>query len=106
MNFCCEQQPCLSLSQSFHDLTKEIVLDVAGILNYCDHFHTLPDHTHPSLFRNQAYRFLVLWQCGKMGPRQRVCPPSCCVARIRYLYPSVDGTYTGYQSGDELGLGE
>ena len=97
MNFCCGQSPCLSSTATFGDLTKESVLEVAGVTNYCDQFHQVSEYTNRN-YRNQAYRFIILWQCNRMGKGKRVCPPSCCVSRIRYLYPSPDNVYTGYES--------
>ena len=101
MNFCCGQSICLSTTSTFSDLTKASVIEVAGITNYCDAFHQVSDYT-PNLFRNSAYRFIILWQCDRLGKGKRVCPPSCCVARIRFLYPSPDNNYTGYESFEEI----
>lgn len=102
MNFCCGQNPCLSTTSTFSDLTKESVIEIAGITNYCDGFHQVADYTSPRLYRNQAYRFLILWNCDKLGKGKRVCPPSCCVARIRFLYPFPDNQYTGYESFSDV----
>lgn len=101
MNFCCEQDQCVTLEQTFHDLTKRSVLEIAGILNYCDKFHQVPDFTDNNKYRNAAYRFFILWQVGRLGRGVRVCPPACVVARIRQMYPRNDQNYTGYESFED-----
>lgn len=98
MNFCCEQDICVTFEPTFQDLTKKSVLEVAGIINYCDTFHDIPDFNNSNKYRNSAYRFFILWQVGKLGRHARVCPPACVVARIRQLYPRNDANYTGYES--------
>ncbi len=101
MNVCCGQRPCITEGQTFSDLClKHSVVEVAGILNYADHFFDTADLSS-SKFRNQSYRFFILWQHGKLGQHNRKCPPSCVVLAIRRQFPSVDGNYTGYESFNE-----
>ena len=85
----------------FNDLClKPHVIEVAGILNYVDHFHDDPDFA-ATRWRNASYRFFVLWMWGKLGYGNRVVVPSCCVKKIRQQFPSPDGRYKGYMSNDE-----
>ena len=101
MEICCGQTPCITETHTFSDLClKHTVVEIAGILNYAEHFFDLPDLS-PSKFRNQSYRFFILWQYGKLGQHNRKCPPSCVVLAIRKQFPSDDGTYLGYRSFDE-----
>lgn len=46
--------------------------------------------------RHTAYRQFIFWRHGRLGPLMRRVVPSCCVLRIRSVYPSADGTYTGF----------
>ena len=100
MNICCGQVPCLSQHPTFTNITKPDVLEIAGLLNYADHFHTDPEYDS-SKWRNCAYRFFILWQWSKLGAGNRKAPPACCCHKIRQLYPAADNVYTGYISGEE-----
>ena len=104
MNVCCNHTVCITSQPTFHDLClNPSVLEVAGVLNYCDQFHDEPV-VQNSKIRNQAYRFFILWQFGKLGRGNRRCPPSCVVSRIRWKFPDSDGLYTGYESVEELDI--
>ncbi|KAK3086150.1 hypothetical protein FSP39_014353 [Pinctada imbricata] len=102
MNICCKKENCVTKTNIFKDMClNENVIEIAGILNYCELFHDSPSFKQ-SHYRNQSYRFYVLWQYGKLGKGNRVCPPACVVSAIRSKFPSVDGSYSGYDSGDEF----
>ena len=104
MNLCCNRIQCITSEATFHDLCQRAsVLEVAGVLNYCDQFHEEPVMEN-RLIRNQAYRFFILWQFSRLGHGNRRCPPSCVVARIRWRFPAPDGYYTGYESMGELDI--
>lgn len=47
--------------------------------------------------RHAAYRQYVLFKHGVLGKGNRVVIPSCVVWKVRYTYPSHDGTYTGFK---------
>ena len=103
MDLCCGLTPCITTKQTFYDLClKPNVIEIAGILNYAEHFFDLPDFS-ASKFRNQSYRFYTLWQHGKLGKGNRKCPPSCVVLAVRRQFPAPDGHYRGYESVDEDG---
>lgn len=102
MNCCCNHLDCITSHPTFKDLClRPSVLEVAGVLNYCDQFHDEPVIENNKM-RNQAYRFFILWQFGRLGHGNRRCPPSCVISRIRWKFPAPDGQYTGYESVDEL----
>ena len=54
------------------------VVEVAGVINYAEHFFALPEFS-PSKLRNQAYRFFTLWQHGNLSKRNRRYAPSCVI---------------------------
>ena len=56
-------------------------------------------------YRLAAYRHLVLWVNGRLGPGNRVPNPSCAVLKIRSRYPDPNGRYTGFKP-TRLGLAE
>lgn len=98
MNICCNLETCITKTKTFNDLCLNTsVIEIAGIINYCDHFHDSPTF-EPRHYRDQSYRMFVLWQHGKLGKGNRVCPPACVVKAIGAKFPSADGTYTGYDS--------
>lgn len=47
-------------------------------------------------FRHAAYRNFVVWQYGILGPGNRVVIPSCCVTKVREVYPDPNGIYVGF----------
>jgi hypothetical protein len=101
MNFCCGHNSCITLTPTFVDLCQRTsVVEIAGVYNYADENHESA-MVQGNFLRNQAYRFFILWQYGKLGKGNRRCPPSCAVVRIRWKFPSLDQQYKGYESFQE-----
>jgi hypothetical protein len=98
MNTCCGRTPCLTMHHTFHQLAlSPDVIEVANILNWSVQFNNVATY-ETRIFRNQAYRNIILWMWSKLGAGIRRVLPSCCVARIRWKYPAPDNVYTGYES--------
>ena len=72
-----------------HTLYINIMSDV-----YQDDNSSLPLN---SRLRYSAYRTSTSFIYGKLGHRKRTPLPSCLVAKIRDIYPSLDGQYTGFK---------
>ena len=52
-------------------------------------------------FRHSADRQFTWWVHGHLGKTIRRVIPSCAVKKIRGVFPSEDGSYTGYIPGDD-----
>lgn len=52
-------------------------------------------------FRYSAYRQFTWWVHGHLGKTIRRVIPSGAVKKIRSVFPSEDGSYTGYIPGDD-----
>ena len=52
-------------------------------------------------FRYSAYRQFTWWVHGHLGKTIRRVIPSCAAKKIRGVFPSEDGSYTGYFPGDD-----
>ena len=53
-------------------------------------------------YRYAAYRQFCWFIHSRLGKGVRKVIPSCVVSKIREVYPSEDGKYTGYKDGDEV----
>ena len=91
-NICCQPdltngQTCIVQSQTLRDMCMNPgIVEIAGIVNYSVNFHVDPTFSN-SKYRNQAYRFFVIWQYGKLGMGQRRAIPACVVTHIRAIFP-------------------
>ncbi|XP_041465490.1 uncharacterized protein LOC121416098 [Lytechinus variegatus] len=101
---CCGRNPqdCTSQHAVF-----ELIIDEAALLiqraMWIDLYNLEDDPQEPGeenrAMRHAAYRSFVFWQHGRLGQGNRRVIPSCCVTKIRSLYPSLNGLYTGYLPG-------
>lgn len=91
---------CLSLEPEMDALVLDPgVLDIAR-LTMGDMFGVQGNNNEPNkMMRHVAYRQFTLWQYGRLGRGNRNVIPSCVVSRIRAVYPSPNGQYTGYIPG-------
>lgn len=78
MNLCTNHINCITTKYTFHDLCQRAsVLEIAGVMNYCDQFHDDPIIEN-RVIRNQAYRFFILRQFSKLGHGNKVSTLLCC----------------------------
>jgi hypothetical protein len=103
-NKCCGKMPDLCLSQV--PGMEIAVLDPQVLRVSMDHRNDLlaednlandsPTADVHRPYRHAAYRQWVLMRHRKLGAGDRRIIPSCCVIRIRGVYPDPDNVYTGF----------
>lgn len=78
--------------------------DVLQLIEYSTDrlkIHDKDTETQRRLFRHTAYRcFLALLELHGLGKGNRYELPACVVKEIRNKYPSLNGQYTGFKTGD------
>ena len=53
-------------------------------------------------YRYASYRQFTWWVHNRIGKGVRRVIPSCVVKLIREVFPSPDGQYVGFQSGNKV----
>lgn len=71
-----------------------MVIDLAN--RYRNDFFGLPENADNNAMRHGAYRQFILWRHGRLGQGVRRVIPSCVVCKVRRVYPSANGHYTGF----------
>nr|XP_022341027.1 P2X purinoceptor 7-like [Crassostrea virginica] len=98
---CCRQTPenCISLQPDFDFIvTDPLVLLVARRYRQ-DVLAAGEDQDLNRSNRHAAYRQFILWRHGHLGAGNRRVIPSCCVWKIRDLYPDNFSQYRGFVGG-------
>ena len=97
---CCGEEPedCLSTKQEMDRVVVDpMVLTISYRLRN-EYLGTEGENVeHNKAMRFAAYRQFTLWRHQYLGARKRKVIPSCCVTRIRSLYPSQNGQYEGFK---------
>lgn len=57
--------------------------------------HRIRVEDNNKAMRHSAYRNFTLWRHGRLGQGVRRVIPSCCIWKIRAVFPSRTGVYLG-----------
>ncbi len=93
---CCDRKTCVTSYKLFSKIFLDRDVLLIAIKSRND-FRSEEIVFTTNSYRHAAYRQYIMWKYGKLGKHYRRVIPSCVVWRIRLMFPSVDGTYTGYK---------
>uniref|UniRef100_A0A7N8XPL0 P2X purinoceptor n=1 Tax=Mastacembelus armatus TaxID=205130 RepID=A0A7N8XPL0_9TELE len=95
---CCRRSEgaCITSSPLFEQLVLRRSL-LEAILLYRDPLSPSADKDQTTALRHCAYRQYINWRFGVPPNDSHPAVPSCCVWRVRDVYPSSDGQYSGFR---------
>ena len=103
MDVCCGklQSNCHSVEPMFVEgCLSEFALEI-GQICYANSRAQTPRFNNENL-RFIAYRNYIAWIHGKLGKGNRKPVPSCCVLRIRSVYPDPNNRYALYREWEAM----